>query len=67
MGGKIEGFTPLLMIPGIMVEGRNYAVRSWMRDHSQRIYHAGGKRRTDNATRGQRRYHMGDGGEIMIS
>ena len=38
MRGKIGGFIPLLVIRGIMVEGRNYAGRSWVRDHSQRVY-----------------------------
>lgn len=36
MRGNLGGFIPLLMIRGIMVEGRNYAGRSWVRDHSQR-------------------------------
>lgn len=39
MRGKIGGFIPLLMIRGIIVEGRDYAGQSWVRDHSQRVYY----------------------------
>ena len=58
MRGKIGGFKfiPLLMIRGIMVEGRNYAGRSWVRDHSQRVYCRGscGEREGQIMRRGDR-------------